>query len=68
MLQNKGSENIAKWMEQLSQYILKHIEYKKEYMNTISTFFLQFELTMQNIYNALTEEVLKIMRKPLIQK
>ena len=68
MLQNKGSENIAKWMEQLSQYILKHTEYKKEYMNTISTFFLQFELTMQNIYNALTEEVLKIMRKPLIQK
>ena len=68
MLQNKGSENIAKRMEQLSQYILKHIEYKKEYMNTISTFFLQFELTMQNIYNALTEEVLKIMRKPLIQK
>ena len=68
MLQNKGSENIAKWMEQLSQYILKHIEYKKEYMNTISTFFLQFELTMQNIYNALAEEVLKIMRKPLIQK
>ena len=68
MLQNKGSENIAKWMEQLSQHILKHIEYKKEYMNTISTFFLQFELTMQNIYNALAEEVLKIMRKPLIQK
>ena len=68
MLQNKGSENIAKWMEQLSQYILKHTEYKKEYMNTISTFFLQFELTMQNIYNALAEEVLKIMRKPLIQK
>ena len=56
MLQNKGSENIAKWMEQLSQYILKHIEYKKEYMNTISTFFLQFELTMQNIYNALAEK------------
>ena len=55
-------------MEQLSQYILKHTEYKKEYMNTISTFFLQFELTMQNIYNALTEEVPTIMRKPLIQK